>query len=106
MNTKRIPQLDKVAIQEPIPVDGLDVRKYKKRQYILKGLVIDSKDPVYRYAKNFALGDFAYCLILLTHESSAEAIEQRLQTLADNLTEEDKKHVRSGASTVKYVEGQ
>jgi hypothetical protein len=100
----KIPQLDKVAIWQPIGTDKLDVRKYNQYRYIDKGLLQDSTKPVYRYAQNFKLGDFAYSLIVVTHETSTEAVEKLFNRTAKNLSDDDKKHVTHGASIIKYAE--
>jgi hypothetical protein len=103
---RKVPQLDKVAIWQPINTDALDVRKYDSYSYIHKGLLHESKEPVYRYAKNFSLDDFAYSLLLVTHEQDQEQVSKIFESVSVTLTPADQKHIKDGASIIKYAEAQ
>lgn len=84
--------INRVAIWQPKTLDELSVRASPAgRFYYENGIGKTSDKPMFRYAKNYTIGEpddehaIKFCLFIMTFSDAAEAIEQFLDSVAEKI---------------------
>lgn len=101
------PILNKPAIFSAIPSDVIDVMAmrdgYRYKDIYSRTLISNAKTKMYRYAKNYICDDLDYSLIIATHESDTNKIENYLDSVAKDVMHEQVENFNDEVS-FKYLE--
>jgi len=96
------------AVYSKINSNEMDVRAFPYGyQYIDKsGLIITSSlgSKVYRYAKNYAIDDVVFSMIMITLDNNSVDVEKYIDSMSKNVTlEQAKGYVGSDVMSFTYL---
>lgn len=87
---RQLPVIDTLGVWQPIPVKGLNKKVFGSGfAYKDNGEVRISTTKLYRYAKNYTIGDDFFSLLLLTKNPKVKEVESFMDEHSEDIVRND-----------------